>query len=148
MSPPDALALLMERTEGNLLAASQELAKLALLAVDGRVDAAPCWPVPRTVRTFDVAELDRALTRPMYARTAVLACDCVLGTRVDCPLECASHVAVAADAASVRFGAGLAARAVMDSTARRPAAPDGVPRRRHWWRAPRAPTPWQGADAR
>ncbi len=33
---PDALALLAERTEGNLLAAAQELAKLALLAVDGR----------------------------------------------------------------------------------------------------------------
>ncbi|MBT75646.1 MAG: DNA polymerase III subunit delta [Alcanivorax sp.] len=36
----DALELLIERSEGNLLAAAQEVDKLALLATDGRVDAA------------------------------------------------------------------------------------------------------------
>jgi len=60
---PDALALLMERTEGNLLAAAQELAKLALLAVDGRVDAAAVLASSTDSSHFDVAELDRALTQ-------------------------------------------------------------------------------------
>ncbi|MGB1409246.1 DNA polymerase III subunit delta [Alloalcanivorax venustensis] len=36
----DALELLIQRSEGNLLAAAQEVDKLALLATDGRVDAA------------------------------------------------------------------------------------------------------------
>ncbi|MEP5050202.1 MAG: DNA polymerase III subunit delta, partial [Alloalcanivorax venustensis] len=35
----DALELLIQRSEGNLLAAAQEVDKLALLASDGRVDA-------------------------------------------------------------------------------------------------------------
>jgi DNA polymerase-3 subunit delta len=60
---PDALALLAERTEGNLLAASQELAKLALLAVAGRVDAAAVLASSTDSSHFDVAELDRALTQ-------------------------------------------------------------------------------------
>jgi DNA polymerase III subunit delta len=60
---PDALALLMERTEGNLLAAAQELAKLSLLAVDGRVDAAAVLASSTDSSHFDVAELDRALTQ-------------------------------------------------------------------------------------
>jgi DNA polymerase-3 subunit delta len=60
---PDALALLAERTEGNLLAAAQELAKLALLAVDGRVDAAAVLASSTDSSHFDVAELDRALTQ-------------------------------------------------------------------------------------
>ncbi len=60
---PDALALLVERTEGNLLAAAQELAKLALLAVDGRVDAAAVLASSMDSAHFDVGELDRALTQ-------------------------------------------------------------------------------------
>jgi DNA polymerase-3 subunit delta len=60
---PDALTLLAERTEGNLLAAAQELAKLALLAVDGRVDAAAVLASSTDSSHFDVAELDRALTQ-------------------------------------------------------------------------------------
>jgi DNA polymerase III subunit delta len=58
---PDALALLALRTEGNLLAAAQELAKLSLLAVDGRVDAAAVLASSTDSSHFDVAELDRAL---------------------------------------------------------------------------------------
>jgi DNA polymerase-3 subunit delta len=65
---PDALALLVERTEGNLLAAAQELAKLALLAVDGRVDAAAVLASSTDSSHFDVAELDRALTQADGAR--------------------------------------------------------------------------------
>ncbi len=65
---PDALALLAERTEGNLLAAAQELAKLALLAVDGRVDAAAVLASSTDSSHFDVAELDRALTQADVAR--------------------------------------------------------------------------------
>ncbi len=65
---PDALALLAERTEGNLLAAAQELAKLALLAVDGRVDAAAVLASSTDSSHFDVAELDRALTQADGAR--------------------------------------------------------------------------------
>jgi DNA polymerase III subunit delta len=60
---PDAMALLAERTEGNLLAAAQELAKLALLAVAGRVDAAAVLASSTDSSHFDVAELDRALTQ-------------------------------------------------------------------------------------
>ena len=60
---PDALALLAERTEGNLLAAAQELAKLALLALDGRVDAAAVLASSTDSSHFDVGELDRALTQ-------------------------------------------------------------------------------------
>ncbi|HEY1898360.1 MAG TPA: DNA polymerase III subunit delta [Steroidobacteraceae bacterium] len=64
----DALALLAERTEGNLLAAAQELAKLALLAVDGRVDATAVLTSSANSAHFDVAELDRALTQADAAR--------------------------------------------------------------------------------
>ena len=60
---PDALVLLVERTEGNLLAAAQELAKLALLAADGRVDAAAVLASSTDSSHFDVGELDRALTQ-------------------------------------------------------------------------------------
>jgi DNA polymerase-3 subunit delta len=60
---PEALALLAERTEGNLLAAAQELAKLALLAVEGRVDATAVLASSTDSSHFDVAELDRALTQ-------------------------------------------------------------------------------------
>ena len=60
---PDALALLAERTEGNLLAAAQELAKLALLAVDGRIDVNAVLTSSTDSSHFDVAELDRALSQ-------------------------------------------------------------------------------------
>ncbi len=60
---PDALALLAERTEGNLLAAAQELSKLALVAVDGRVDVAAVLASSTDSSHFDVAELDRALSQ-------------------------------------------------------------------------------------
>ena len=46
----EALELLAERTEGNLLAAHQELEKLTLLAVAGRVVETRFWPVSRTAR--------------------------------------------------------------------------------------------------
>lgn len=59
---PEALALLAERTEGNLLAAAQELTKLALLAGDAQVDAAAVLASSTDSTHFDVAELDRALT--------------------------------------------------------------------------------------
>jgi len=65
---PDALALLAERTEGNLLSAAQELQKLALLATDGRVDAAAVLASSSDSSHFDVAELDRALTQADGAR--------------------------------------------------------------------------------
>lgn len=65
---PDALALLAERTEGNLLAADQELRKLALLAVDGRVAAADVLASSTDSSHFDVAELDRALTQADISR--------------------------------------------------------------------------------
>ena len=60
---PDALALLIERTEGNLLAAAQELTKLALLAPQGQVDAAAVLASSTDSSHFDVAELDRALNQ-------------------------------------------------------------------------------------
>ena len=65
---PDALTLLADRTEGNLLAAAQELSKLALLAIDGRVDAAAVLASSTDSSHFDVAELDRALTQADAAR--------------------------------------------------------------------------------
>ena len=60
---PEAQTLLAERTEGNLLAAAQELTKLSLLAVDGQVDAAAVLASSTDSSHFDVAELDRALTQ-------------------------------------------------------------------------------------
>ena len=65
---PDALALLGERTEGNLLAAAQELQKLGLLAAGGRVDVAAVLASSTDASHFDVAELDRALTQADGAR--------------------------------------------------------------------------------
>ena len=46
----EALELLAERTEGNLLAAHQELEKLTLLAADGRVTADTILASVRTAR--------------------------------------------------------------------------------------------------
>jgi DNA polymerase-3 subunit delta len=99
---PDALALLAERTEGNLLAAAQELTKLSLLAVDGRVDAATVLASSTDSSHFDVAELDRALTQADATR----ALHVLAGLRaeeVELPLVLwaavkALHAVLAADA--------------------------------------------------
>ncbi len=84
---PDALALLAERTEGNLLAAAQELAKLALLAVDGRVDVAAVLASSTDSSHFDVAELDRALTQADTAR-ALRVLAGLRAEEVELPLVC------------------------------------------------------------
>jgi len=59
----EALELLAERTEGNLLAAQQELEKLKLLAPDGRIDAQSVLVSSSDSARFDVGELDRALSQ-------------------------------------------------------------------------------------
>ena len=99
---PDALALLAERTEGNLLAASQELAKLALLAVDGRVDAAAVLASSTDSSHFDVGELDRALTQADGTR-ALRVLAGLRAEEVELPLVLwaavkALHAVLAADA--------------------------------------------------
>ena len=65
---PEALALLAERTEGNLLAAQQELMKLKLLCADGRVDAAAVLTSSADSARFDVGELGQALEQGECAR--------------------------------------------------------------------------------
>ncbi|MGA9422958.1 MAG: DNA polymerase III subunit delta [Rhodanobacteraceae bacterium] len=57
---PDALALLAERTEGNLLAAAQEIDKLALLVPGGVVDAATLESNVADDARFDVFRLTDA----------------------------------------------------------------------------------------
>jgi DNA polymerase III subunit delta len=99
---PDALALLAERTEGNLLAAAQELAKLALLAVDGRVDAAAVLASSTDSSHFDVGELDRALTQADGTR-ALRVLAGLRAEEVELPLVLwaavkALHAVLAADA--------------------------------------------------
>jgi DNA polymerase-3 subunit delta len=99
---PDALGLLAERTEGNLLAASQELAKLALLAVDGRVDAAAVLASSTDSSHFDVGELDRALTQADGTR-ALRVLAGLRAEEVELPLVLwaavkALHAVLAADA--------------------------------------------------
>jgi DNA polymerase-3 subunit delta len=66
----DAAELLAERVEGNLLAADQELIKLALILDDGRVDADAVLESVATSTRFDVFRLREAvlagdLTRAM-----------------------------------------------------------------------------------
>jgi DNA polymerase-3 subunit delta len=59
---PDALALLAERVEGNLLAARQEIDKLALLAEPGALDAATLAALVNDSARYSVYDLcDRAL---------------------------------------------------------------------------------------
>jgi DNA polymerase-3 subunit delta len=99
---PDALALLAERTEGNLLAAAQELAKLALLALDGRVDAAAVLASSTDSSHFDVGELDRALTQADGTR-ALRVLAGLRAEEVELPLVLwaavkALHAVLAADA--------------------------------------------------
>jgi DNA polymerase III subunit delta len=57
----EALELLAERTEGNLLAAHQELEKLTLLAVDGRVTADTILASVTDSARFDVFQLGEAV---------------------------------------------------------------------------------------
>jgi DNA polymerase-3 subunit delta len=57
---PDAVALLAERVEGNLLAAAQEVDKLAVLHGQGRVDAAEMENLVADSARYDVFKLTDA----------------------------------------------------------------------------------------
>ncbi len=57
---PDATALLAERVEGNLLAAAQEIDKLAVLHGEGRVDAAEMEALVADSARYDVFKLTDA----------------------------------------------------------------------------------------
>ncbi|MGD8339311.1 MAG: DNA polymerase III subunit delta [Gammaproteobacteria bacterium] len=58
---PEAAKLLADRVEGNLLAADQELAKLALILDDGRVDEEAVLESVATSARFDVFRLSEAV---------------------------------------------------------------------------------------
>jgi DNA polymerase-3 subunit delta len=64
----DALELLAARTEGNLLAADQEIAKLALLAAGRRIDAQAVLEAVCDSARFDVFELGDAVFGAEEAR--------------------------------------------------------------------------------
>ena len=64
----DALELLVARTEGNLLAAQQELSKLALLGVQGAVSADAVLAAVADSARFDVFQLGEALLNGDAAR--------------------------------------------------------------------------------
>jgi DNA polymerase III subunit delta len=64
----DAAEALAERVEGNLLAADQELAKLALIHDDGRVDADTVLASVATSARFDVFRLSDAVVGGDLAR--------------------------------------------------------------------------------
>jgi DNA polymerase III subunit delta len=107
---PEALALLAERTEGNLLAGAQELTKLALLAVDGKVDAAAVLLSSTDSSHFDVAELDRALTQADGPR-ALRVLAGLRAEEVELPLVLwaavkALHAVLAAQAGTASAGGG------------------------------------------
>jgi DNA polymerase-3 subunit delta len=57
---PDAVALLAERVEGNLLAAAQEIDKLAVLHGEGRIDAAEMENLVADSARYDVFKLTDA----------------------------------------------------------------------------------------
>lgn len=57
---PDAVALLAERVEGNLLAAAQEIDKLAVLHGQGRIDAAEMETLVADSARYDVFKLTDA----------------------------------------------------------------------------------------
>jgi DNA polymerase-3 subunit delta len=57
---PDAIALLAERVEGNLLAAAQEIDKLAVLHGEGRIDAAAMEALVADSARYDVFKLTDA----------------------------------------------------------------------------------------
>ncbi|MCK7595182.1 DNA polymerase III subunit delta [Pseudomarimonas salicorniae] len=60
---PDAVAVLVERVEGNLLAAAQEVDKLALLAKGQRLDAAAMQSLVADSARFDVFGMTEAALR-------------------------------------------------------------------------------------
>ncbi|RVT88855.1 DNA polymerase III subunit delta [Inhella crocodyli] len=64
-----ALLLLVERVEGNLLAAQQELEKLALLRPDGILDVATIDEAVSDVARFEAGQLSEALWAGDLART-------------------------------------------------------------------------------
>lgn len=65
---PDAVAVLVERVEGNLLAAAQEVDKLALLATGRRLDAATMQSLVADSARFDVFGMAEAALRGDAAR--------------------------------------------------------------------------------
>jgi DNA polymerase-3 subunit delta len=65
----DAAELLAERVEGNLLAADQELTKLALICDDGRVDADAVLEAVATSARYDVFRLSDAVLAGDLKRT-------------------------------------------------------------------------------
>jgi len=67
---PEALQLLAERVEGNLLAAKQEIDKLTLLAPDGRVTAAAVRAAVGDGARYDVFQLADAALAGEAPRTA------------------------------------------------------------------------------
>ncbi|MGA9342463.1 MAG: DNA polymerase III subunit delta [Rhodanobacteraceae bacterium] len=75
----DAVALLAERTEGNLLAAAQEIDKLALLAPDSKIDAATLEAAVADDARFDVFRL----TDAALAGDAARALRIVAGLRAE-----------------------------------------------------------------
>ena len=124
---PEALALLVERTEGNLLAAAQELAKLALLAVDGQVDAAAVLASSTDSSRFDVGELDRALTQADGSR-ALRVLAALRAEEVELPLVLwaavkALHTVLAADGGTAPPRGGYAFNSAPPRRRRMGAAP-------------------------
>lgn len=69
----DALQQLIERTEGNLLATQQEIAKLALLHPPGRIDHDTIAQNVRDVARFDVFQLTEAMLAGDSARSLRIA---------------------------------------------------------------------------
>ena len=65
---PDALSMLVERVEGNLLAAAQEIDKLALLAAGQRLDAAGLQALVADSARYDVFGMTDAALRGDAAR--------------------------------------------------------------------------------
>lgn len=71
---PDAIRTLAERVEGNLLAAQQELDKLALLVPDARVDRATVIHSVANGARYDVFQLtDAALAQNLQRAVRILA---------------------------------------------------------------------------
>jgi DNA polymerase-3 subunit delta len=68
----EAAAVLADRVEGNLLAADQELAKLALLYDDGRVDADAVLESVATSARFDVFRLGDAVVAGDLMRAMIV----------------------------------------------------------------------------
>src|SRR6185295_3951593 len=79
---PAAAALLAERAEGNLLAAQQEIDKLALLVKPGAVDAGSLSQVVADSARFDVFQLGDAMLRG-DARRALRILDGLRGEGVE-----------------------------------------------------------------